>query len=351
MAPSADARITTSSVHPKRNAGKRPNPSRMYTYTPPERGNSAASSAYVSAPHNASRPPSTHTPNIGSGAGTRSAMTAGVRKIPLPMVEPTSTATALQKPSRRGRRSPQRSIGVDMSGPNIHFRTHDATLHATRLDRGGLHLPAHHPRRDCPDHRIGTGLLRALAALQRQAAPAARSPDDHRVWTPARGGGGERVGDGPCGVRLVAETGNGKRETGNAWSRGIHSADVTRPPGRAGCRDRQAEPAALDRDPPSRDGDAAARDADCRCQTDPGREPGDPENAALARGVSGPRSGFRNRSVRRAHGQPGGGQRVPGISALQRSIHPGGELPAAHPLDPPAARLHAVRVPRVVGPA
>src|SRR6266568_3527205 len=106
MAPSADARITTSSVHPKRNAGNRPNPSRMYTYTPPERGNSAASSAYVSAPHNASRPPSTHTPNIGSGAGTRSAMTAGVRKIPPPMVEPTSTAIALQKPSRRGSRSP-----------------------------------------------------------------------------------------------------------------------------------------------------------------------------------------------------------------------------------------------------
>src|SRR2546428_477841 len=37
-------------------------------------------------------------------------MTAGVRKIPPPMVEPTSTATALQKPSRRGSRSPQRSV-------------------------------------------------------------------------------------------------------------------------------------------------------------------------------------------------------------------------------------------------
>src|SRR5881396_1978390 len=121
IAPSADARISTSSVHPNRNAGNRPKPSRMYTYTPPERGNSAASSAYVRAPHNASNPPSTHTPNIGSGVGTRSAMTAGVRKIPPPMVDPTSTATALQKPRRRGSRSPQRSVAgtrgdVDMRG-------------------------------------------------------------------------------------------------------------------------------------------------------------------------------------------------------------------------------------------
>src|SRR5881296_255900 len=32
--------------------------------------------------------------------------------MPLPMVEPMTTATALQRPSRRGRRSPQRSAGV-----------------------------------------------------------------------------------------------------------------------------------------------------------------------------------------------------------------------------------------------
>src|SRR6266536_2398078 len=172
MAPSADARINTSSVHPKRNAGNRPNPSRMYTYTPPDRGNSAASSAYVSAPHNASRPPSTHTPNIGSGAGTRSAMIAGVRKMPPPMVEPTSTATALHRPSRRGSRSPQRSLSADGEGcvigtndnarlTPVHFPTHDATLHAARLDGGHVHLPAHHSRRRRPDHRIGPGLRRA----------------------------------------------------------------------------------------------------------------------------------------------------------------------------------------------
>jgi len=52
-----------------------------------------------------------------------------------------------------------------------------------------------------PDHRIGTGLRRALATLQRQATPASRSPDADRVWTPPRRRRGERVGGGPRGVR------------------------------------------------------------------------------------------------------------------------------------------------------
>src|SRR2546430_11765891 len=79
IAPSADARISSSSDQPNRNAGSRPKPSRTYTYTPPERGNIAASSAYVSAPHNASSPPNTHTSSISTGSGTRPAITAGVR--------------------------------------------------------------------------------------------------------------------------------------------------------------------------------------------------------------------------------------------------------------------------------
>src|SRR2546423_6480052 len=35
--------------------------------------------------------------------------------------------------------------------------------------------------------------------------------------------------------------------------------------------------------------------------------------------------------------------------SLQWPARPGRQLPAAHPLDPPAARVHAVRVLRVVG--
>jgi L-alanine-DL-glutamate epimerase-like enolase superfamily enzyme len=63
----------------------------------------------VSAPASATTPPITHaSANIGS-SGTRSATTAGVLKIPLPIVDPTSTATVLHSPSRRGSRSPHGS--------------------------------------------------------------------------------------------------------------------------------------------------------------------------------------------------------------------------------------------------
>src|SRR6266581_4544375 len=150
---------------------------------------------------------------MSTGSGTRPAMTAGVRKIPPPMVEPTSTATALHSPRRRGRRSPQRSVGggsggvddgVDMRGPNIHFRTHDATLRAARLARGHLHLPPHHPRRHRPHHRLGARVRRALAALQRPAAAAPRPADRDRVRAPPRRGCRERPGDGTRGVRAVA---------------------------------------------------------------------------------------------------------------------------------------------------
>jgi hypothetical protein len=39
----------------------------------------------------------------GSGPGIRSAMPAGDRKMPDPIVDPTTTAVALQTPIRRGR--------------------------------------------------------------------------------------------------------------------------------------------------------------------------------------------------------------------------------------------------------
>src|SRR2546426_1845841 len=67
---------------------------------PPERGNSAASSAYVSAPHSVTAPPSTQLSRNNGTSSTRCAIDAGVRKMPLPIVEPTTTATALHKPRR-----------------------------------------------------------------------------------------------------------------------------------------------------------------------------------------------------------------------------------------------------------
>src|SRR5436309_6940326 len=79
-----------------------------------------------------------------------------------------------------------------------------------------------------------------------------------------------------------------------------------------------------------------------------------PDHPGLAPGVSeicAAGSELRHRGVRRAHRELGRRERVPRIPALQRPGRPGGQLPAAHPLGPPAARLHAVRLRLVVGAA
>src|SRR3954468_12617923 len=101
MAPSDAARMSTSSDQPKRNAGMRPQPSRMNTYAPPVSGKAPESSARVSAPQSANSPPAIHTAMSGRGPGSLSAMPAGERKMPEPIVDPMSTATALQRPSWR----------------------------------------------------------------------------------------------------------------------------------------------------------------------------------------------------------------------------------------------------------
>src|SRR5262245_52512274 len=67
------------------------------------------------------------------------AITAGVRKMPLPIVEPTSTATALSSPSLRGSRSPQGS-GADMP-PDI-ARIAGARQDASKARRSGRALLA-----------------------------------------------------------------------------------------------------------------------------------------------------------------------------------------------------------------
>src|SRR2546430_2082475 len=92
---------------------------------PPERGNSAASSAYVSAPHSVTAPPSTQLSRNSGTSSTRCAIAAGVRKMPLPIVEPTSTATALHRPRRRISRSPQRSAGI--TGADIRLANYTLT--------------------------------------------------------------------------------------------------------------------------------------------------------------------------------------------------------------------------------
>ena len=68
---------------------------------PPVSGIDAESSANASAPHSTISPPSTQTPIINTGSGTRVAMPAGVRKMPPPMVMPITRPIELKRPSLR----------------------------------------------------------------------------------------------------------------------------------------------------------------------------------------------------------------------------------------------------------
>src|SRR5947208_3950931 len=112
--------------------------------------------------------PSTHANKNSGTSSMRCATLWGVRKIPLPIVEPTSTATALHRPSRRINRSPQRSAGIrgtDMRFGNIHFATYAATLYVTRLGRSHLHVFTHRARRHRTNHGIRTRLRGTLAVV------------------------------------------------------------------------------------------------------------------------------------------------------------------------------------------
>src|SRR5581483_5333381 len=131
MPPRADARSTASSDQPKRKAGSGPNPSSRKAKMPPERGKSAASSAYVSAPARATSPPSSQAARTGPGPSSVAATVAGTRKIPLPMDVPTSTATRLHSPRRRGRRSPQGSEPIVIPGGSFAGRP------SVQLDKPG----------------------------------------------------------------------------------------------------------------------------------------------------------------------------------------------------------------------
>jgi hypothetical protein len=64
-------------------------------------GSDPASSATDKAPHIVIAPPRTQTLIINMGSGTRVAMPAGVRKMPEPIVMPTTMPMELQRPRRR----------------------------------------------------------------------------------------------------------------------------------------------------------------------------------------------------------------------------------------------------------
>jgi hypothetical protein len=76
----------------------------------------AASSASERAPQTVITPPAAHKPNTTSGAATLAATPAGDRKIPEPIVMPTTIAAALQIPSVRG------SVAEAVTGVSICFQ-------------------------------------------------------------------------------------------------------------------------------------------------------------------------------------------------------------------------------------
>ena len=91
----------TLSIHPTTNAARRPNASRANTYLPPARGCRVASSEKHSAPSNAITPPSTQATKVSPGRPSRAATIPGVRKIPEPIVIPTTIASPSPRRSER----------------------------------------------------------------------------------------------------------------------------------------------------------------------------------------------------------------------------------------------------------
>src|SRR5438874_2730659 len=154
--------------------------------------------------------PSIHANRNSGTSSMRCATLWGVRKIPLPIVEPTSTATALHRPSRRINRSPQRSAGIrgaDMRFENIHLATYAATLHDTRLGRRRLHLSAHRARRGRTDYGIRSRLRRTLAIVQQPClSTAQRHRYSDRMESSAGSSAGDDAGYGIGRIWMVAPT-------------------------------------------------------------------------------------------------------------------------------------------------
>src|SRR6185503_4215929 len=139
IAPRAEARIIVNSDQPNRNAGRRPHPSRRYTNTPPVCGSAPASSARVKAPQSVKKPPSAQSNRYKPSSGTLAAMPAGERKIPVPMVEPTSTAIALTNPRLLGSVRPRPVSAADASLFSVAVSTSSAEIIDQSSNRQGGH--------------------------------------------------------------------------------------------------------------------------------------------------------------------------------------------------------------------
>src|SRR5207249_5780264 len=87
----------------KRNAGGRPYASRSTWYWPPASGRSRPSSAKVKAPSRAIVPPIPQASSAAAVPPVTRATSRGLKKIPTPMIAPTTTEVASHRPSTLGR--------------------------------------------------------------------------------------------------------------------------------------------------------------------------------------------------------------------------------------------------------
>src|SRR5256885_16442672 len=111
----------------------------------------------------------------GSGPGSLSAMPAGDRKIPDPMVEPTRTATALQRPSRRGSADARANCESDCGDPETSPTKSGSAIRIREFKTapGGrgffASLPLFHPPNEpalCLDHFLDCRFRYTLCVLR-----------------------------------------------------------------------------------------------------------------------------------------------------------------------------------------
>src|SRR5581483_10716409 len=94
-------RATVKSDQPQRNAAAGPYASRRKIYCPPVAGNAAPSSAQASAPSSEIAPAAIHTARIAGADGRLLATRFGTRKIPPPIIIPTTIAIESTRERRR----------------------------------------------------------------------------------------------------------------------------------------------------------------------------------------------------------------------------------------------------------
>src|SRR3954451_2782845 len=93
--------VDIQSLHPTTNAGYSPSPRRTMGYWPPERPSMAPGSASDIAPIRAYNPPTIQMPMKSAGCGSWAATSPGVRRMPIRMVLPISTAIPNDTPRTR----------------------------------------------------------------------------------------------------------------------------------------------------------------------------------------------------------------------------------------------------------